>query len=105
MTFWPGWRWFVRPSGAPVRPGTRWWRTLYDAPLIAHPAGAWGVVAFMAIGGASGFLLWWPVLLAEGVNQWHKVLDKDYGSDTAGIVRNVVWRMLLSAVATLPAWL
>jgi len=104
MRLLPELTWFIRPSGGPVRPGTRWWRTLYDAPIIAHPAGAWGVVAFMAIGGASGFLLWWPVLLAEGVNQGHKVLDKDYGTNPVTIAREVVWRMLLSAVATLPAW-
>ena len=104
MIFWPGFAWFVRPSGGPVRPGTRWWRTLYDAPLIAHPAGAWGIVGFMALAGVTGFGAWWAVLLGEAVNQWHKWMDKDYGSDPAEIARNIVWRMLLSAVATLPAW-
>jgi hypothetical protein len=108
MRWFPSWSWLVTPSGGATDPTAPWWkrlgRWLYDAPIIAHPAGAWLVVAFMAIGGVQSFGAWWAVLLAEGVNQWHKVLDKDYGSDTAGIVRNVVWRMLLSAVATLPVW-
>ena len=106
--FWPGFRWFVEPSGGPVPAGAGWWyrlyRFLYDAPLIAHPAGAWGVVGFMALGRASGFLLWWPVLLAEGINQGHKILRKVYGTNPMTVGREVVWRMAISAISTLPAW-
>jgi hypothetical protein len=100
MRLFPTWSWLITPSGGPVKPGTLWWRTIYDSPIIAHPLGAWGVVGFMALGDASGFLLWWPVLLAEGINQWHKAIRGVYGTHLA---ENVIWRMVLAAVAAAPA--
>ena len=107
MTWFPGWSWFVTPSGGPTDPTAPWWqrlgRWLYDAPIIAHPAGAWlTVLLFYAVGGRGAVLVLAPIF-AETLNQFHKAIrEKAYGSVLVVVVREVGTRYALTIAAT--AW-
>ena len=110
MSSWfPSWSWLWNPSGGPFVE-TGFWprlrRRVYDAPIIAHPSGAWLIVGYEAAcwwltGHDVGGMVWCNVLLGEFVNQWGKATRGVYG---ASLWFNVIWRIVLSAVVTLPAW-
>lgn len=105
----PTWAWLTQPSGAAVPAQAGWlertWRTVYDAPIGAHPIGAWAVLAYAALIGAPADVAWAIVPLAETINQWHKVQDRDYGRELLPNVQNVAWREALSAISTwVPLW-
>lgn len=96
----PGWEWFIEPSGGPVKEG--FWGFvdgIKRRPLVAHPVGAFIVVVFFM-----GILNSLPVpsvsaaLLAEGVNQYYKAIRGVYGS---WLWREVIWRMLLAFVGAI----
>lgn len=100
MTWFPGWSWFLTPSGGPYPTPWSLWTVLSEAPLPAHAAGGW-----------LALLVAWPfshripqlllALIICGVWQAAKWNDEVYG---ASWLREIFWRLLISAVALLPVW-
>lgn len=99
MTWWPGWKWFVTPSGGSVKPGVLGFLDgIKRRPLVAHPGGA----VLMVSGGFGVYTLFGVVglvlytsLLGEAVNQYYKAIRGVYGSV---LWREVLWRMGLNAL-------
>jgi len=96
MTWFPGWAWFVSPSGGPY--DTLFWK-VKNMPLVAHPIGA-AVVVFVFLGvlRSPAVPAVGAALLAEGVNQFYKAVAGVYGSH---LWVNVIWRLILAGVGAL----
>ena len=107
--FWPGFLWFVKPSGGPWDSTLPWWRkvwrVLYDAPLFSHPGGmVLATTITYLLGGRTILLLagvdaGWALL-----NQFHKALrERAYGKLWP---RELAYRFSLDAVGIrLGVWL
>jgi hypothetical protein len=103
MTWFPSWRWFVGPSGGPVAPGLLGFLDgVKRRPLVAHPVGAFLVVAaFLWVLRSPAVPAIAAALLAEGLNQFYKAVRGVYG---ATLWLNVIWRLLLALAGALVAW-
>ena len=97
----PGWRWFIEPSGGPYQKPSSWWTVLSEAPLPAHAIGVWLVIGYAWVAGAHGFLLWWFAL--GGAALWQG-WQWEIGSYGEAWPREIAWRLLIGAMAALPAW-
>lgn len=95
MNWFPGWLWFVTPSGGPVLPGFMGWVDgIKRRPLVAHPIGAALVVGvFGLVFNAFPSTSIAAALLAESVNQYYKAVGGAYGQ---WLWREVIWRLILA---------
>lgn len=102
MTWFPGWRWFVTPSGGPVLPGFMGWVDgIKRRPIVAHPVGAAiVVVVFRWVLHATVAPAVGAALLAEGVNQLYKAIRGVYGR---WLWREVGWRIALALLGAMLA--
>jgi hypothetical protein len=95
--FYPTLRWFFLPSGGAIKPG--FWGVvdgIRRIPILAHPGGGALIALFYdRVFHVSPFVMVCTVLLAEGVNQFHKTHAGVYGRYA---VPNVLWRIVMAVI-------
>lgn len=118
---WPGWGFFIEPSGGHPPPWSLWTR-LTEGPLVGHAFGsflAWGagrlIWRFVVTPTASrlteaftlqldGWSMWWWIVFLQFAWQANAIHRRVYSPETA--IGQATWRILIGAVAgALMVWL